>query len=87
MSLRVVIAGAGYFSRFHHRAWARMEDVSLRATCDRDLAKARAMARPFAATAFDDVAAMLDDVRPDLLDIAAPPPTHLALIAAPATAA
>jgi predicted dehydrogenase len=81
VSLRVAVAGCGYFSRFHHRAWARMPDVALAATCDRDRAKAQAMADAVGVPAvFDDAAAMLDAIRPDLLDIAAPPPAHLALI-------
>ena len=58
-----------------------MPDVALVATCDRDGAKARAMADTIGIpAAFDDAAAMLDTVRPDLLDIAAPPQAHLALI-------
>lgn len=79
--MKVAVAGCGYFSRFHHRAWARMPDVALVATGDRDGAKARAMADAIGIpAAFDDAAAMLDTVRPDLLDIAAPPQAHLALI-------
>jgi predicted dehydrogenase len=58
-----------------------MPDVALVATCDRYRAKAQAMADAVGVPAvFDDAAAMLDAVRPDLLDIAAPPPAHLALI-------
>ena len=79
--LRVATIGAGYFSQFHHDAWSRIDDVELVAVCDRDRAKAAAFAERFAIPAsYDDVAAMLDRERPDLVDIATPPATHLELI-------
>jgi predicted dehydrogenase len=81
MTLKVATIGAGYFSAFHHDAWQRLDEVELVAVCDRDAAKARAYAERFAVPAhFTDAAEMLDAVRPDLVDIATPPPTHLALI-------
>lgn len=79
--LRVATIGAGYFSAFHHDAWARLDEVELVAVCDQDAGKARAFAERFAVPAhFTDAAEMLDAVRPDLVDIATPPPTHLVLI-------
>ena len=79
--LRVATIGAGYFSAFHHDAWSRLEGVELVAVCDVDPAKAEAYAQRFGIPeAYTDAARMLDDVRPDLVDIATPPPTHLALI-------
>jgi predicted dehydrogenase len=79
--LRVATIGAGYFSQFHHDAWSRIEDVALVAVCDRDLAKAAAFAERWSIpTTYDDVATMLDRERPDLVDIATRPATHLALI-------
>ena len=81
--LRVATIGAGYFSAFHHDAWARLENVDLVAVADLDPAKAEAFAQRFAVPrAYSDVARMLDEVQPDLVDIATPPPTHLALIQA-----
>jgi len=86
MTLRVAAIGAGYFSRFQYRAWQRMPDIDLVATCNRTLEKARALAAEYAIpAAFDDVAEMLDAVRPDVLDIITPPPTHLAAIGAAAS--
>lgn len=70
--LRVACIGAGYFSRFHYGSWARMEHARAVASCDRDIAKARATGLP----AYDDPATMLAEVKPDLLDIIVPPAAH-----------
>jgi D-apiose dehydrogenase len=79
--LRVATIGAGYFSQFHHDAWSRMEDVDLVAVCDQDAAKAEAFARRWGIErVFTDAQTMLDEIKPDLVDIATPPTTHLALI-------
>jgi predicted dehydrogenase len=79
--LRVATVGAGYFSQFHHDAWSRMEDVDLVAVCDRDAAKAEAFAERWRiGRHFTDAASMLEEVKPDLLDIATPSATHLDLI-------
>jgi D-apiose dehydrogenase len=79
--IRVATIGAGYFSQFHHDAWSRIEEVDLVAVCDRDEGKARAYAERWGIPAvYTDAGAMLDETRPDLVDIATPPATHLALI-------
>lgn len=79
--LRVATIGAGYFSQFHHDAWARMDDVEIVAICDRDIDKAAAFAQRFAIKrVYADAARMLDEVAPDLLDIIAPPASHRELV-------
>jgi predicted dehydrogenase len=70
--LRVAGLGAGYFSRFHYGSWARLAGVRLVACCDRDIGKACATGLP----AHDDLARMLDETRPDILDIILPPQAH-----------
>ena len=78
--LRVALAGAGYFSQFQLDGWARIPGVELAGICDLELPKARALATRFGvAQAFADLPAMLDAVRPDLLDIVTPPAAHLAV--------
>lgn len=82
--LVVAVAGAGYFAGFHLDAWRRLHDegrvvlVAL-ADVDRDRRTA-AMATWGIARGFDNVRAMLDATRPDVLDIATPPATHLELV-------
>ena len=46
--LRVAVAGAGYFSRFHYGAWSRISDVELCALADPDSGKAQEVATRFA---------------------------------------
>jgi D-apiose dehydrogenase len=83
--LRVTTLGNGYFSQFHHRAWRRIPEVALVATCDRDGALARQTADEFdIAQAFDQLETMLDTTKVDLLDIIAPPIAHLGAIKAAA---
>jgi D-apiose dehydrogenase len=80
-SLRVCTVGAGYFSRFHHDGWRRLERTELVGVCDRDRGKAEAMAEAFGVErAFGDPAAMLDACKPDLVDLITPPATHAALV-------
>jgi predicted dehydrogenase len=82
---RIATVGAGYFSQFHHDAWSRMEDVDLVAVCDQDIEKAEAYAARWSIPGvYSNAEEMLDAVRPDLVDIATPPATHLALIRAAA---
>lgn len=80
--LKVAVAGAGYFSQFHYDAWSRIDEVEVVACADLSTDKAKAMAdRHGIAQVFDAVPAMLDAVRPDVLDIAMPPDTHRGAIA------
>lgn len=70
--IRVACVGAGYFSRFHYDSWARMSDAQAIASCNRDIDKARATGLP----AYSDLAQMLEDQEPDLLDVILPPVAH-----------
>jgi D-apiose dehydrogenase len=79
--LRVAGIGAGYFSRFHLEGWKRIDDAALVGWCDTDAAKVAASASAHGiADVFTDAAHMLDEVRPDLVDIVTPPSTHRALV-------
>ncbi|HEX2541725.1 MAG TPA: Gfo/Idh/MocA family oxidoreductase [Caldimonas sp.] len=80
--LRVAGVGAGYFSRFHLEGWRELADAEVVAWCDTDRSRADALAADFAIPrVFTTVDAMLDEVRPDLLDVVTPPPSHAALVA------
>lgn len=81
MPHRVAVLGAGYFAAFQHDGWSRIADAELVAICDRDPAKAAAAVR-YGARSFTDLATMLADTAPDILDIAIPPAGHAAAIQA-----
>ncbi len=81
--LRGICVGAGYFSRFHCEAWARIPDVRIVALVERDLAKAHALAVEHGipqVVSIEDFDALLDRVRPDFVDIVTPPDTHFDLV-------
>ena len=76
-TLRVGVAGAGYFCQFQLDGWRRIPGVELVAICNRDESKARALADRFEIRdVYADVPTMLDACKPDLLDIVTPPVTH-----------
>ncbi len=78
--IRVACVGAGYFSQFQYEAWRRL-DVDLAAICNKTEANAQKIADKFdIARVFTDFAIMLDQVKPDLVDIITPPGTHLSYI-------
>lgn len=80
--LKGIIVGAGYFSRFHHDAWSRIDGVEIVANCDRDVGKARAYADEFQiprSVAADELQTLIADQKPDFVDIVTPPATHFDL--------
>jgi len=78
------VAGSGYFARFHLEAWQRLQAqgaVVLAGVADPDASRRRAAMHAFGIeVGFDDAAAMIQSLRPDVLDIATPPQTHLSLV-------
>ncbi len=75
-SLRVACVGAGYFSRFHYDAWARLAEVDVVGAMDASLEAATLTG----CTPFNDLAHMLETTSPQLLDIITPPTTHLEFV-------
>jgi D-apiose dehydrogenase len=85
MTLKVAVAGTGYFSQFHFDAWRRLPGANLAAVCSLEPASlVEAAARHLIPRQFAEAAAMLDTVKPDLLDIVTPPAAHRALLSAAA---
>ncbi len=78
---RVAMIGAGYFGQFHYDAWTRMEGAELVGLCELDRAKGQATAEKFSVPqVFDNAAEMVAELKPDLVEIVAPPTAHTGLI-------
>jgi predicted dehydrogenase len=72
--------GAGFFAQFQAEAWRRMAGVELLAVADSAPGKAREFAAKFGiARDHESVDAMLDEEKPDFVDIVTRPDTHLPL--------
>jgi predicted dehydrogenase len=81
MTHRGVLIGCGFFASNHMHAWAELPGAQIVAVCDRDEAKARAMAARFGvAEAYTDAAEMLRAEQPDFVDIATTSPSHRSLV-------
>lgn len=74
--LRGAIAGCGFFGQIHLEGWRRIPEAKIVAACDTDLEKAEQSAP----LAFDDLEWMLDEVKPDFLDVATRPELHLPML-------
>ena len=75
----VAILGAGYIAeKAHIPAWRKLGDtVKIAAICDLDLGRAQALAESLGVpAAYNDLAAMLSDVRPEFVDVCTPPHSH-----------
>lgn len=77
--LRLVVVGTGFFSQYHYDAWSRIPEVEIIGIAyGADRRKAESVAGRYGiGHVGNDVEHMLDEVRPDLLDIISPPETHL----------
>ena len=81
-SIRVALVGAGFFARFHLDAWRRLDSATLVAVCDRDpAAHVHVGSIDETIPVYGELGAMLDAEKVDLVDVATPPDTHLALVA------
>lgn len=76
--LRVATVGTGYFSHFQYAAWARIPEVNLVGICNRSIKPAKELAEQYnIAGVYTDFAQMLDEIKPDLVDVITPPATHV----------
>ena len=81
MPLKIAVVGSGFFSQFHYDAWSRLQDAELVGAASLDPKGLADVAGRFGVGAlFDDVGVMLDQTKPDLLDIVAPPAVHRTLL-------
>lgn len=75
--LRVALVGCGQFADTHLAETAYVPTVEMVAVCDRHIDLARQAAARFAVpAAYDDLAQMLSQVRPDVVHVTTPAITH-----------
>ncbi len=79
-ALKGIITGAGYFASFQAEAWNRIPAVHIAAVVDPDLPRAREFAQRWDIPAvYESIEPAIEAERPDFVDIATRPESHLAL--------
>lgn len=77
-NLKGVCIGAGYFSSFQYEAWNRIPEVAVTAMCNRALDRARPIMETYEiGKHYTDWKEMIENERPDFVDIITPPDSHL----------
>lgn len=83
--LRGALIGCGFFAVNQMQAWQDLPGVEIVALCDRDPERLSRFSEQFGISAcFADIDALLADIEPDFVDIAAPTSAHAALVEAAA---
>jgi predicted dehydrogenase len=78
--LRAALIGTGQIARQHLACLRELPDVEVVAVCDLSRARAECMAERFDVAAFfTDSAALLSEMRPDVVHITTPPASHFPL--------
>ena len=76
--LKVVGIGSGYFAGFQYRAWNKIPEVEVRAMCNRNISRAKPIMDECGIPShYTNYLEMLEQERPDIVDIITPPETHL----------
>ena len=79
--MRYAVIGAGFWARFQLHGWKTVGEVQCVAVCDRDIAKARALAADFGiAAAYEDAETMFGSESFDFADIITGVEAHKPLV-------
>lgn len=75
--MKGVSVGAGYFARFQCEAWTRIPEVTMTAMCDHVEARARELMADYNVPRYySSWKEMIENEKPDFIDIITPPATH-----------
>jgi myo-inositol 2-dehydrogenase/D-chiro-inositol 1-dehydrogenase len=77
---RLALIGAGWIARIHLTALDRLDRTDLVAVAAQRIERAREMATPRVARAYDDIDRMLDEERPDVAWVCVPPGSAIAVV-------
>lgn len=81
MSLRFAMIGAGFWAKYQLAGWRELAGADCVAICDKDLTKAKALAERFRVqSVYNHAERMLEEVKPDFVDIVASPAAHPDLV-------
>ncbi len=78
----VAVVGLGYFAQFHLAAWASQPGARLVAVCDRDAEKVAEASGTYGVQGYAQIADLLAEHDPDIIDIVTPPFAHDMLVRA-----
>jgi predicted dehydrogenase len=77
LPLKAVGVGAGYFAGFQYEAWTRIPEVRMLAVCDQVESKAREQMEKWGIPRYyESWRRMIDEEKPEFIDIITPPDTH-----------
>ncbi len=75
--LRFAVFGAGFWSRYQLGAWRELKGAECVAIYNRTRSKAEALAKELGISrVYDDAERLIDEVKPDFIDIVTDPDTH-----------
>ena len=77
--LKGLLVGCGFFGRIQMEAWQRVDGGYIAGVCDLDQTKLQEFGVSFGVKTFDDLDRAMQEVKPDFVDIATRPSSHLAL--------
>jgi predicted dehydrogenase len=75
--LKAAVIGVGSIGRNHARVYREINNVKLVGVCDASLDTAQSVGSLLNVAAFDDVAKLLDEAKPDIVSISVPTEAHL----------
>lgn len=80
--MRVAAFGTGFFSTYHYDSWSRIPGIELAGICvNSNVARGEEFAARYGASrVYTDPARMLDEAKPDLVDVITTPESHSNLV-------
>ena len=78
--IRVALVGCGFFGKFHAQVYQKLVRAQIVGVNDISIASAQSLAAEISCPAFDNLDEMIEQTKPDMLDICAPDCSHLPIV-------